>query len=168
MVKFCAPCVKYGTLITQTAKGMDNMTYSKDTIRFADHLVSYYSKYDNSQKKYELSWSDINDFDLHELSSFILLDDPMYALESTGPDNPYYEKSMLPALIKFMGNTTDREAQREFNIAWKDGIKQYHEKVIEELLEERLEIYNFYQDCAVNEDTQFIVEQRKENRTWIR
>lgn len=118
------------------------MKYSKTIINFADNLISYYSKYDILSDCYNISTSNIPDFDLHEFSSLLMLEDSDRASEATGPDNKYFETKMLPSLIKFMENTTDKDNQIEYIKSWRDGITNYFESTIESILSDRLENYN--------------------------
>jgi len=118
------------------------MEHSNNTIIFAYNLVCHYSKYDHISECHTLSISNISDFDLHELSSFLMAENQDYAVEATGPDNPNYEKTMLPALIKYMKNVTDKDEKIEFNNAWKEGITNYFENTMLQLLSEQLDKYN--------------------------
>lgn len=112
------------------------MNYSKQTLSFAKDLVSYYSKFDKYSQAYTVSLDDIPDFDIHAFSTFIMLEDEMVGAEATGPDNPAYEKTMMPALLRYMKNTTDRDEEIEFTKAWRDGIASYFNKSMQELLDE--------------------------------
>ena len=135
--KFYARCVKCGTKTIPTVKGMTNMNYSKQTISFVDHLVDHYAKFDKLSQCYSLDISDISDFDIHEFSTFLMLEDESWASEATGPDNPSYEKTMMPALLRYMKNTTDKDEEIEFTKAWRDGVASYFTKSMQELIDER-------------------------------
>lgn len=110
--------------------------YSEKTFLFARSLVDYYSKFNNYSKYYTISLDDISDFDLHELAQHIMSDDESLALEATSQDNPAYETTMLPALLKFMSNTTDMVLEKEFTIAWRNGVSSYFHDQIKEILDE--------------------------------
>ncbi len=112
------------------------MTYSKQTLSFAKDLVSYYSKFDKYSQSYALNIDDINDFDVHAFSTFMMIEDEMAGAEATGADNPAYEKTMRPALLKYMKDTTDRYLKTEFTEAWSNGIASYFKKQMQELLNE--------------------------------
>jgi hypothetical protein len=112
------------------------MNYSKQTISFARDLVSEYSKFDKFSQSYTIRLEDIHDFDLHEFCALLMSEDESWACEATGPDNPAYEKTMLPALLLFMKHSTNRDKQIEFNKTWSAGIASYFSKSMTELLEE--------------------------------
>lgn len=118
------------------------MNYSNQTIRFSDHLVSYYSQYSKLDKQYILPVHEIADFDIDQLCGLIMSDNDELAAEATSVDNANYAHSMLPALKNFLSNTTDREKQINFHIKWKDGIAGYLEPIINELLSDRLSYHN--------------------------
>ncbi len=166
-MKFSARCVKCGMRTTQIVKGMTNMNYSKETIRFVDSLVHSYAKLDSLDKCFSIDIYDIPDFDLHELSALLISQDDSLANESTGADNPFYEKNMLPALIKYMSNTTNKEMESEFNKAWRDGISAYHNLIIVGLLDERLTEYNYDQGYTSLENVGTHRYSNQEMPAWI-
>lgn len=113
------------------------------TIRsFARDLVYHYSKLDKVSGCYTLTQSDIPEFDLYELSALIIKQDKDYALEATSVDNPEYLKSMLPALTKYLSNSTDKAIQYDFNQTWVKGIYSYLKRAIGNLLSDMLDEYN--------------------------
>src|SRR5690242_8525045 len=79
--------------------------------RLADQCVTTYSKFDPIDCQHTLSVYDLPDFVLAEFASLLLLSDAEISNESTGPDNPAYEKHMLPSLTKFLKNITDKDAE---------------------------------------------------------
>lgn len=125
-------------------------SYSKALRTFANHLVFHYSKFDSLSQCYVVSIHDIADFDLHEFASIFMQSDEGYASEATGPDNPAYEKTMLPALLSYMKNTTDQDKEIEFNNAWRDGVTSYFKKSMQELLDEQCNdrSYDEYNDSG--------------------
>jgi hypothetical protein len=118
------------------------MNHSKVTIKFVDYLIHHYAKYDTHDNVYSLSIDNIPEHDVHELSSILLSEDSSYASEATGVDNPSYERYMLPALTRYLLNTTDKDNEIEFLHAWKNGLVNYSRNIIEELLEDRLSEFN--------------------------
>lgn len=130
---------------------MDN--YSKELRNFASHLVSHYSRFDRLSQCYTISVNDIADFDIHEFSALIMQSDDAYASEAMGSDNSAYKKTMLPALLTFMKNTTDKDNEIEFVKAWKDGVAQYHTGVMNDLLDRAVEKYNQDEGFTNKEDT---------------
>jgi hypothetical protein len=120
------------------------MRYSKDTLRFVDGLVSYYSVYDKDAMAYLIDARQVNEFDLSKLSAHIMADNPDYAAESTGLDNPNFADRMLPALQKILKNSSDNENRAEFACTWQTGIVEYQMNTIQELLDSRLEYFNDY------------------------
>jgi hypothetical protein len=115
--------------------------HSKQTINCADNIIYHYAIFDKLSGCYALSFGLIDDFDIAALSSFILNEDEHYASEATGIDNPEYERSMLPAMIRYMRNPT-QDNKIEFNGLWIKGVVSYQEHVIEDLLQDRLDVYN--------------------------
>lgn len=113
-------------------KGLAAMNYSEEVLKFAKHLVFHYAKYDSNT--YILHISDISDFDLHKFAAIIMTSDDAYANEATSYDNPWYEKNMLPALLKYLRNSTDRDKEIEFNKAWREGITKFFEEKMQELI----------------------------------
>lgn len=118
------------------------MNYSKQTLAFADHIVSYYSTYNKLSEQYVLSSGDIADFDIHELCAFIMSDNEDAAYEANSIDNPYYNQLIFPALLKYMRNTADRDGEIEYVKACREGIAAYFDKRIHTLLDERLANHN--------------------------
>jgi len=118
------------------------MKHTKNTIHFVDGLVNFYSKWDKLSEQYILKIEDVAEFDMHKISSMILANDDDYANSATSFDNPFYGSHMLPSLIKFLDNSCDKQYQNDFLDKWKNGVTTYLGKIINDLLEERLEIYN--------------------------
>src|SRR6476646_7285070 len=106
---------------TRTVKGMTNMK-KQILSRIAYDIILCHAKFDNLSRQYILSLSDLPDFVRHELAAEIISREPNYAHEANGPDNDAYESTMLPALLTYLKNTTDRDAEIEFNNAWREGV----------------------------------------------
>lgn len=110
---------------------------------FVYTCVENYSKFDDYINQYTLNTYDIPDFIHHEFTSLILSLDNSLAHEATGIDNDLYEKRMLPALLKLLGNTTDKDNQIEFISAWQTGVTNYTNSIFQEMLDNALQDYNF-------------------------
>lgn len=104
---------------------MTNMRTTADIKRFVRSLVLHNATYDKIGKCYSLNVKDVNDFDLDELAALIMISDSAYASEANGPDNPSYEKIMLPALLRYMRNSTERDEEIEFTKTWREGVTNY-------------------------------------------
>src|SRR5688572_25641256 len=113
------------------------MKTSKHIFQFADHLVFHYAKLDKLSGSYSIDIHSIPDFDLHELASLLMAEDNELVMEATSIDNPWYEKIMLPALLQHMQNSSDRDKKEDFNKAWKQGILNYLEKKMQQILDEQ-------------------------------
>lgn len=111
------------------------MRPTADVRSFVRSLVSHHASYDRLGGYYSLNIKDVPDFDLHELASLIMSSDDAYASEATGPDNPAYDKTMLPALQRYLRNSTDRDEEIEFTKAWRDGVTSYFHEQIQTLID---------------------------------
>lgn len=118
------------------------MIYSKTIRNLADDIVSHYSTFDKFDNMYYLSIDNIPDFDLHELSSFLMLENTDLASEATGYDNPAYLEKMLPAQIKYLSNSTNKDEEIEFIRCWKEGVTDYLKDLMNELLQDAVERMN--------------------------
>lgn len=76
------------------------------------------------------------DFVQHEFAALIMSQEEAYASEATGPDNPHWETKMLPALIRYLKNSTDRDEAIEFNDIWRDCVTKYVSIKMQDLLED--------------------------------
>jgi len=136
-------------------KGMANMK-SITPKEMARDLVSHYAKMDNCLKQYTIDLDDLADFDQHKLAATLMIAEDGYANEATGADNPAYETKMLPALLRFLKNSTDRDEEIEFVKEWRDGVSSYMNRRMTELLEDAVYEYNADQDLLYNEDPGFV------------
>ena len=118
---------------------------TKTSSQLADLLVFHYSKYDNSAKQYSLNIKNIPEFDLHELAALIMSEDADLAASAVGFDNPHYETTMLPALIKHMKFSTDLALRNDFDEAWLEGITLYLERTMQNLIDDQCRERAFYQ-----------------------
>ena len=112
------------------------MNYTKQVKSFADHLVCSYAKYDANDQCYTLNIFDLADFDRHELASLMIASDSSLANEATSVDNPAYDRTMLPALIKHMSDTTNADLKNDFVQAWQEGVSYYVADLMQELIDE--------------------------------
>lgn len=117
------------------------MNYSKTTRSFAYDLVNAYAKFNG--ECYELDIGDVDEFDLEKITSLMMAEHRDWANEATGPDNPAYEDSMLPALLIYLEDTFSPEAKENFDERWKRGMVSYAWDQIEKLLDEQLNEYNW-------------------------
>lgn len=132
-------------------KGMTKMK-SLTPKELAQDFVSHYAKFDRSIRQYTIHYDDLNDFDQHKLAALIMVSDDLYAAEATGPDNPAFDKKMLPALTRFLKNSTDRDEEIEFVKEWRDGVTSYFRNCMEELLQDACLQYNGDRDLLYPEE----------------
>lgn len=107
---------------------------------FINDCVEHYAKFDESIRQYKLHIYDLPDFVQHKFTSLIFSYNTSLAHEANGYDNPLYNAKMLPALLRFLNNTTDKDNQIEFISSWRDGVTNYAQSIMEEMLEQ--EVYN--------------------------
>lgn len=129
----------YEKQATRVVKGMTNMDVSKEARRFVRNLVTNYARYDSDS--YKLHILDLSDFDRHEFASLMMQLDDEIAAEATGLDNPSYQEKMLPALLKHLQNTTNRENEIDFNKAWSQGIASYFDDTLQAMINEECDEY---------------------------
>lgn len=110
--------------------------------RFAQECVSNYATYDVCDGFYNLYAFNLPDFVQHEFAALIMGDDEAYASEATGPDNKHWDNKMLPALTKYLANSTDRDAQIEFNNIWRDCVTDYMTAHMQEFIDDALFEFN--------------------------
>lgn len=118
--------------------------HSTKTIDIADRIILNHIQFDRFERLYYYELDSISEFELEELAASLMAEDEDRAYEATGCDNPYFSKRMLPSLIDFMKNSSDRDNAYEFINQWKSGITHYFDKTIQEILDERIERYGFY------------------------
>lgn len=112
------------------------MNNNKEAKDFAGDLVSAYAKYDNDAEGDYLHVDDVPDSDLFEFAC-VLMRDPDSASESTGPDNPRYEK-MLSALMKALQEPQDPDSYIEFVSTWRGALINYFEKTMQKLINDKI------------------------------
>lgn len=141
-------CVKHGTpaiiFVNNHIKGliMNNLK------RFASECVDHYATYNKFDEFYSLDVSDLPDFVKHEFASLIMSNDESYAHEATGPDNNHWDDKMLPALTKYLANSTDRDNAVEFTNVWRDCVADYMTQNMQKLIDDAL--------CEFNNDRSYI------------
>ncbi len=107
---------------------------------FARECVSHYAKFNGS---YSLNTNDLPEFVQNEFAAIIMCDDNAWASEATGPDNKHWETKMLPALTRYLKNSTDKNEAIEFNTIWRDCVTDYLNNKMQELLNDSIsEVYN--------------------------
>lgn len=94
-----------------------------------------------------LDINDIGNDELSELAMMILSKDDLLASEATGPDNPAWDKTMMPVLYEAMKHVNEELLQHSFAIAYRNGVIDYLRPRIEKLFNEQLEILNEDYQC---------------------
>lgn len=105
---------------------------------FAQECVSHYAKYSPIDGMYRLNTTDLPDFVQNEFAGILLADDNAYAAEATGPDNKHWHTKMLPALTRYLKNSTDKDEAIEFNNTWRECVTDYMNQKMQELLNESI------------------------------
>lgn len=127
-----------GLVLGSTRMQMDKLTIEQH----ARDLVCDYCEFDNTNNQYDLPLQELPDFILYRFASHILECEPEYAYEAVGPDNPAFLPTMLPKLIRYISNITDKDIEIEFVNAWREGVTSYMHNKMQELLSDALSEYN--------------------------
>ena len=110
---------------------------------FTNECVSHYAKFDRLDGVYTLNVDDLPDFVQNEFAAIIMSDNNAYAIEATGPDNRHWETRMLPALTRYLRNSTDKDEQYEFNTIWRDCVTDYVSNKMQALVDDSIpEVFN--------------------------
>jgi FPC/CPF motif-containing protein YcgG len=110
---------------------------------FAKECVFHYAKFNKLNGFYSLNVHDLPDFVQNEFAAIIMSDDNALASEATGPDNKHWESRMLPALTRYLKNSTDRDEAIEFNAIWRDCVTDYMNNRMQELLNDLIpDVFN--------------------------
>jgi hypothetical protein len=117
------------------------MRVSNDTRHHAKDIIHNYAEFDDISECYDLRLRDVPEYEIEKLSCLIYLDSPELAAEACGPDNDEFEKSMLPALIRFLDDTSNKDKQEDYLNAWKAGLTAYTKKIALNLLSDELESF---------------------------
>ena len=115
---------------------------------FAKECVDHYATYDKCDDFYTLDVSELPDFVQHEFAALIIGNNEAYASEATGPDNKHWDSKMLPALTRYLKDSTDKDEAIEFNRIWRDCVTDYMSGVMQELIEDALNDYNSDHGCS--------------------
>jgi hypothetical protein len=118
---------------------------------FAQECVSHYAEYEHLDHFYSLDVHELPDFVQHEFAAVIMSDDNAYACEATGPDNKHWESKMLPALTRYLKNSTDKDEAIEFQNVWRDCVADHMNARMQELLNDALQDRNSEEGFAVKD-----------------
>lgn len=111
---------------------------SKEVLSFANYLASEYKLYDKDLGYYEIYSKNIPDVLLDELYSLIIKEEPEWAHDAIF-EHEQYEKSFLPALIKYLSNSTDKSNVHDFLETMKSNIRFYMDDLVNEILQQSLQ-----------------------------
>lgn len=132
-----ARCVKFTTqtILFVNVKGliMNNQVQS-----FAKECVSHYAKFDKLDGFYSLDIHQLPEFVQNEFAAIIMSDDNMWASEATGPDNKHWHSKMLPALTRYLKNSTNQDEAIEFHNTWRDCVTDYVSDKMQELVDDSI------------------------------
>lgn len=128
-----------GAFVRPTGSKMNQLTIQQH----AHDLVCDYCEFDAQLGQYDLTLQELPDFVLHKFASHIMACEPEYAHEANGADNPAFLPIMLPALVKYLTDTTDKDLEIEYLNAWREGVTSYMNNRMQELLSDALCDYNF-------------------------
>lgn len=109
---------------------------------FANDCVNQYAHYDGCDELYSLDVSELPDFVKHEFAALIIGHDEAYGIEATGPDNKHWDNKMLPALTRYLANSTDKDEAIEFNNTWRDCVADYMTSYMQRLIDDALYEFN--------------------------
>lgn len=121
-------------------------SYSRETIDFADSLISDYSKYDKYSEDYCLDINDLPDIQLNKFATFFLSDEQR-ASEAIGSDNNEFKSKMLLTLHHLLDKPWDKDIEIEFVHAWKESVTKYFYGEMQTIINERLQEYNHERLC---------------------
>lgn len=118
------------------------MATDKELRNFAYSCVLNYATFCKSDGFHSLDVSDLPDFTRHEFAALIMANDDSYASEACGPDNKHWDDKMLPSLLKYLKNTTDKDEEIEFVNTWRDCVASYCESSMQGLIDDALTDYD--------------------------
>jgi len=124
-----------------TVKGMTNMS-TRQLRNFAYECVDHYATYNRLDDFYSLDVSDLPDFVQHKFAAMLMAEDESHAAEATGPDNKHWDSKMLPALMRYLKNSTDKDEAIEFNNVWRDCVTDYMKSNMQELIDNSIADFN--------------------------
>lgn len=109
--------------------------------KFARQCVRNYATYSDLDGFYSLDVSDISDFDLNHFAT-LFMQDRERANESCGSDNSIFDKTMLPSLMKFLGDPCSVDKQKDFMESWRKGVTKYFMLDMQLEIDDELALYN--------------------------
>ncbi len=115
---------------------------NKQLKSFTKECVDHYASFDKCDEFYCLDVDALPDFVKHEFAALIIGDDETWAHEASGPDNKHWDNKMLPALTRYLANSTDRDTAIEFNNVWRDCVVDYMACKMQELIDNALNDFN--------------------------
>lgn len=121
---------------------------NKQLRSFSKECVEQYARYDDFDGFYSLDVYNLPNFVQHEFAALIIADNEDLASEASGPDNKHWETKMLPALTKYLKNSTDNDEAIEFNKVFRDCVTDYMTSRMQELLDDCICEFNFENDCG--------------------
>lgn len=102
---------------------------------FAKECVSHYAKFDKIDGFYSVDVDDLPKFVKHEFAAMLISEDEALASEATGADNHHWQTKMLPALTRYLKNSTSKDEAIEFNNTWRDCVADYVSNQMQDLLD---------------------------------
>jgi len=110
---------------------------------FAEGCVEKYATFDGCDGCYTLDVYELPDFVQHEFAAMLIGNDESLAVEATGPDNKKWDSKMLPALTRYLKNSTDKDEQAEFNRIWIECITSHLANQMQSLIDDCMTDFNF-------------------------
>ncbi|HLX53940.1 MAG TPA: hypothetical protein VKR58_08360 [Aquella sp.] len=107
----------------------------------ADSIVSANCSLSAFYKQYVLG--EISDFEYEQLASHIIAINDAKAIETLGPDNPFFLSHIIPSLVKHLNESYTKEYLFDMSESFREGIVQYLKPYMDEILSERLSVLNF-------------------------
>lgn len=117
------------------------MTYSKSVNQLAYNIIAEYSVYDELSELYYFHTSDAPDALLDKLVCRIMIENNELANEAISVDNDCYLTEMLPALQRYLNDTTNLGNQMDYLTIWNHGIRQYFMPTMKQLFADQMDEY---------------------------
>lgn len=105
---------------------------------FTTECILHYATFNKLEEFYNLHIYDLPDFVQNKFAAIIMSDNNAYASEATGPDNKHWESKMLPALTRYLENSTDKDEAIEFNNVWRDCVADYLKDHMQKLVDDSI------------------------------
>lgn len=112
------------------------MRPNKSSYSYARDVVEFYAKYDSSNDEYFLKVDKLPEPDVYELCALIMQENRDMSSEALGPDNPMFERSILPSLLCYMKNSTDKDNEIEFLRSIKDSVVHYFSSKMQNIIDQ--------------------------------